>query len=203
MKISNKKAVETKVVAELILGLVLTVILIALIYSSFKGDDVIDDGCLQSLVLAKKLGDLSVINCPYHTVNISSKELANAILSKEIASCWFKFGQGEIILSDNSKDKIVFCYVCSLVEYSDKESYTLTKDDVSKFLENLFIESNGVSVSFDKNNLKMDEIKLSKGDMLYVYFAIDKTGDDDFIPYMGVTKENILDKCKVETNSLR
>lgn len=197
MKLINKKGLASRVLAELILGSVLVVILIALIYSSARNSNTTESACLQSLMLYKKMDDPNVIKCPFNTVNISSKDLADSLIAKEALSCWVKFGAGEDVI--NLKTGESFCYTCSIVKNSLSETIRF---DVTKILDNLLNFDRGDTLHFGENNLKMETSELSQGDLLYLYIVMNKTKDSVFMPYVEISNQK-KEFCNFEANSLR
>jgi len=200
MKLKNKKGLESRVVTELILGLIFVTIVIALIYFSFRNNDFSQNACLESLVLFAKLKDPSVIKCPYHFVNISSNDVVDLLLAKEVASCWVKFGKGDLILTSNVKnDKVVFCYTCSIIRNSYSDKLEFSYNDV---YDNLLKLKLADAANFDENNLKIDNSGLDAGNLLYVYFVITKINDGEYLPHIEVSHQK-KEFCDFETESLR
>ncbi|MDP2750187.1 MAG: hypothetical protein Q8O89_05120 [Nanoarchaeota archaeon] len=79
---------------------------------------------IQSLTAEKSVNIGRKIDCPTEYITLKGKEKT---LKKQVADqiyeCWNKMGRNELQLYDDTKDK--FCFVCSVIDFKDKEM-TLT-----------------------------------------------------------------------------
>lgn len=130
----NKKAVVKHGLALIVVLILIVFILIIFLPFGEKtaeaGEKIIaDTKCKVSVELASKsegvwLADL--IDCPTTYIEINENDDARYVISEGLASCWDRFGEGELKLFEHhpdvygSQDKAAYCNVCYVFEFSKK-----------------------------------------------------------------------------------
>ncbi|MBD3259069.1 hypothetical protein GF371_00395 [Candidatus Woesearchaeota archaeon] len=127
----NKKAVVGQALSVIVV--LILVVFILLIFLPFgektaeAGEKIIaDTKCKTSVELAarsEKVWVADIIDCPTTYLEIKKNDDAKYIISEALASCWHRFGKGELKLFKHhpdtfgSQDKAVYCNVCHVFEF--------------------------------------------------------------------------------------
>lgn len=221
--VMNKKGMTQKVVMELILTLIVIFVLIQMIIHFVNQANPTDYlTCSESINMAEKFNDPTLINCPYQekTITGNKNEVLNQLVN-EIYECWKKFGKGKeisiITLNDpllsRNGESISFCQICSIINFNEIISFT--KDEIIEKAYNLYQDQEFI------NYLKNNHLNLSKeyyidnNEKLAVYYAVlsrikietvgeirnDIVMEYNYSTFISLNKD--YEFCKIQIETLR
>lgn len=176
----NKKGMTQKVVMELILTLVAIFVLIQMIIHFVNQANPTDYlACSESIDMAEKFNDPTLIKCPYQetTINGNKDEILNQLID-EIYECWEKFGEGKeitiITLNDpllsKEGESISFCHICSIINFN--ETISFTKDEIIERAYNLYHDQEFLDYLRNNHLNLSEEYDINNNEKLAVYYAV-------------------------------